>query len=109
MDVESVQGGITQFLCAMWRVAHRGPAWVRLKIGRYCPNCRIALARRMGAQWARAATNGAGLAHAEREFVKIAKKISDNRGIGYGAWRDAGVPAVVLRKAGVARTRGMAT
>jgi DNA-binding CsgD family transcriptional regulator len=27
-------------------------------------------------------------------FVKIAKRFSENRGIGYGAWRDAGRPAV---------------
>lgn len=42
----------------------------------------------------------------EAEFVKIAKKFGENRGITYGAWRDAGVPAEVLKKAGIARTRG---
>jgi hypothetical protein len=42
----------------------------------------------------------------EADFVKIAKRFGENRGIGYGAWRDAGVPATVLKKAGVARTRG---
>ncbi len=42
----------------------------------------------------------------ETAFVKVAKKFGENRGIGYGAWRDAGVSAEVLRKAGVARTRG---
>jgi hypothetical protein len=42
----------------------------------------------------------------ESAFVKIAKRFGENRGIGYGAWRDAGVPAVVLKRAGVARTRG---
>jgi hypothetical protein len=42
----------------------------------------------------------------ETAFVKIARRFGENRGIGYGAWRDAGVPAVVLKKAGVARTRG---
>src|SRR3954467_11598769 len=42
----------------------------------------------------------------EAAFVKIAKRFGENRGIGYGAWRDAGVPAVVLKRAGVARTRG---
>ena len=41
----------------------------------------------------------------EAAFVKIAKQFGENRGIGYGAWRDAGVPAVVLKKAGIARTR----
>jgi len=42
----------------------------------------------------------------ESAFIKIAKRFGENRGIGYGAWRDAGVPAVVLKKAGVARRRG---
>lgn len=42
----------------------------------------------------------------EAAFVKIAKRFGENRGIGYGAWRDAGVPAQVLKKAGIARTRG---
>jgi len=42
----------------------------------------------------------------ESAFVKVARRFGENRGIGYGAWRDAGVPAVVLKKAGVARTRG---
>jgi hypothetical protein len=42
----------------------------------------------------------------QAEFVKVAKKFGENRGISYGAWRDAGVPADVLRRAGVARTRG---
>ena len=50
--------------------------------------------------------NGGDLKSLEAAFVKIAKRFGENRGIGYGAWRDAGVPAVVLKKAGVARTRG---
>jgi len=48
---------------------------------------------------------GEDLKSLEAAFVKIAKRFGENRGIGYGAWRDAGVPAVVLKKAGVARTR----
>jgi hypothetical protein len=32
----------------------------------------------------------------EAAFVKIAKQFSARRGITYGAWRDAGVPAPVL-------------
>ena len=42
----------------------------------------------------------------EAAFVKIAKKFGDTRGIAYGAWRDAGVPTAVLKRAGIARTRG---
>ena len=42
----------------------------------------------------------------EASFVRIAKRFSDNRNISYGAWRDAGVPSIILQKAGIARTRG---
>jgi hypothetical protein len=49
---------------------------------------------------------GGDIKSLEAAFVKIAKRFGENRGIGYGAWRDAGVPAVVLKRAGVARTRG---
>ena len=42
----------------------------------------------------------------EADFVKVAKTFSERRGISYGAWRDAGVPAQVLKRAKVPRTRG---
>jgi hypothetical protein len=51
-------------------------------------------------------TTGVDIKRLEADFVKIAKPFGENRGIGYGAWRDAGVSAVVLKRAGVARTRG---
>ncbi len=51
------------------------------------------------------AANAFDVKSLEDAFVKIAKRFGDNRGIGYGAWRDAGVPAEVLRRAGVTRTR----
>jgi hypothetical protein len=41
----------------------------------------------------------------EAAFVKIAKQFSENRGVTYGAWREAGVAPVVLKKAGIRRTR----
>ncbi|MFM7225080.1 MAG: hypothetical protein ACKO1Y_06565 [Actinomycetota bacterium] len=50
--------------------------------------------------------NGADLKAVEAAFVKVARKFGEARGITYGAWRDAGVSAAVLKKAGVARTRG---
>jgi hypothetical protein len=43
----------------------------------------------------------------EAAFIRVAKKFGKKRGIGYGAWREAGVPAAVLKKAGVRRTRGV--
>ena len=41
----------------------------------------------------------------EADFAEVAATYSDRKGISYGAWRSAGVPAAVLKKAGVARTR----
>jgi hypothetical protein len=51
-------------------------------------------------------TQGVDLKSLETDFVKVAKRFSESRGVGYGAWRDAGVSAVVLKRAGIARTRG---
>lgn len=45
------------------------------------------------------------LAKLEAEFVKAAKAYSEAKGISYTAWRELGVSAEVLRKAGVPRTR----
>ena len=53
-----------------------------------------------------AAGGGNDLKSLEASFVKIAKQFGENRGIGYSAWREAGVPAPVLKRAGIARTRG---
>ena len=41
----------------------------------------------------------------EAEFVAHAAVYSDRKGITYAAWREAGVPAAALKKAGVSRTR----
>lgn len=41
----------------------------------------------------------------QAEFVDAVKDYSDRKGITYSAWREAGVPAAVLREAGVPRTR----
>jgi hypothetical protein len=40
----------------------------------------------------------------EQAFVKAAKGYSERKGISYAAWRQAGVPAAVLRSAGVSRS-----
>ncbi|MDE0581291.1 MAG: hypothetical protein OXI29_15630 [bacterium] len=41
----------------------------------------------------------------ESEFISVAAEYSDRKGISYAAWREVGVPASVLKAAGVARTR----
>lgn len=53
-----------------------------------------------------AASNGTNGAKLEADFIKVAKRFGAARSVGYGAYREAGVSAVVLKKAGVARTRG---
>ena len=39
----------------------------------------------------------------ESAFVKSAKGYSSRKGISYGVWRSSGVPADVLKKAGITR------
>lgn len=41
----------------------------------------------------------------EKGFVDAAAEYSDRKGITYTAWREAGVPAGVLKEAGIRRTR----
>lgn len=41
----------------------------------------------------------------EKEFVDVAAEYSERKGITYTAWREAGVPASVLKTAGIKRTR----
>ena len=42
----------------------------------------------------------------EAAFVEHAQSYSARKGISYSAWRESGVAADVLRRAGIARTRG---
>ncbi len=39
----------------------------------------------------------------ENDFVKTASKYAQRKGISYAAWRELGVPADVLKKAGISR------
>jgi hypothetical protein len=41
----------------------------------------------------------------EEDFIHAAKGYGERKGISYAAWREAGVDANVLRRAGIARTR----
>ena len=41
----------------------------------------------------------------QKDFVEAAKEYSERKGITYTAWREAGVPAAVLKEAGISRTR----
>jgi hypothetical protein len=49
--------------------------------------------------------DGANLDDLAANFVAYAKSYSDRKGISYTAWRQFGVPADVLRKAGIQETR----
>lgn len=39
----------------------------------------------------------------EDEFVEVAKGYADRKGISYASWRDVGVPAATLKRAGISR------
>ena len=43
------------------------------------------------------------IASFEKSFVKVAKSYSQRQGISYAAWRKVGVPAAVLKSAGLGR------
>ena len=43
------------------------------------------------------------LSEFEAEFIAVARNYSERRGITYAAWREAGLDAALLRKAGIAR------
>jgi len=45
------------------------------------------------------------LSSLEKDFTKIAKSYAARNAIGYGAFRELGVPAEVLKRAGVSRSR----
>ncbi len=48
-------------------------------------------------------SEGVDLAALESEFVAVASMYSTRKGISYTAWRELGVPADVLKRAGVSR------
>ena len=45
----------------------------------------------------------------QEEFIKVANEYSERKRITYSAWREAGVPAAVLKEAGIPRTRRSST
>ena len=49
--------------------------------------------------------NAADVDELEAEFIVHVKSYSERKGIRYTAWREFGVPAATLRKAGIPETR----
>lgn len=43
------------------------------------------------------------ISRAEKAFMKAARPYSESKGIAYATWREAGVPADVLKRAGIGR------
>ena len=50
--------------------------------------------------------SGVDLTSLEAEFVKVAQGYSERQGISYAAWREVGVEASVLKRAGISRAAG---
>ena len=46
---------------------------------------------------------GVDISELEAEFTKVAKGYAERKGISYAAFRQTGVPAAVLKKAGISR------
>ena len=60
--------------------------------------------RRLDTEEALGAGQGvAKIADLENEFAEYVKDFSERKGLTYSAWREVGVPAKVLREAGVPR------
>lgn len=53
----------------------------------------------------RSASGGPDLERLRKEFVRHANAYAQAKGIAYGTWREIGVPAEVLRQAGISRAR----
>lgn len=51
------------------------------------------------------ADSGVDMAALEEAFVEAAASYAERKGIAWPAWRELGVPAAVLKRAGVKRTR----
>jgi hypothetical protein len=47
--------------------------------------------------------SGVDMEALESAFVDVAKSYADRKGISYASWRDVGVPAAVLKRAGISR------
>jgi hypothetical protein len=59
--------------------------------------------RDLEAELATKSAVGADLATLEAEFAKVAKAYGERKGIAYATWREMGVPADALTKAGITR------
>jgi len=47
---------------------------------------------------------GVDLTELEDAFVDVARSYGERKGISYGSWRDVGVPAATLQRAGISRS-----
>jgi hypothetical protein len=48
--------------------------------------------------------DGVDMASLEQAFVDVADSYSSRQGISYASWREVGVPAAVLKRAGISRS-----
>lgn len=48
--------------------------------------------------------SGVDMSAVEDAFVSVAKSYGERKGISYASWRDVGVPAATLKRAGISRS-----
>lgn len=76
---------------------------VKAKVESADPLARLHLLQEQADLEAELARMGAAedMAALEKAFVKVAKGYAKRKGVGYNAWRAAGVPPTVLERAGI--------
>ena len=81
-------------------------AAIETKLPTADPLSRVQLIQQRMDLRAELATKGASvdLSSLESDFVKAARDYGQRKGISYAAWREAGVDAAILKKAGIARS-----
>ena len=81
-------------------------AAIETKLPTADPLSRVQLIQQRMDLQAELATKGASvdLSSLESDFVKAARDYGQRKGISYAAWREAGVDAAILKKAGIARS-----
>jgi len=78
---------------------------IEVKLAHTDPLARVQMIQRRMDLQRELATQGptVDLAALEGDFVKVARLYGERKGISYAAWREAGVDAAVLKRAGVPR------
>ncbi len=71
-----------------------------------CQSILVQQKKDLQARLVRASDSGTDLTELEEAFIKAAADYGARKGIDYATWQESRVPAEVLKKASISRTRG---